>query len=96
MKLKNILLLSVLILHSWETLHTQTSYYIETKTFYNEGYAYQCDVLASNIAVLYNKENLYTYDHYANKDGSKVSDDVLLGWVDIIERDKWTRRKYDL
>lgn len=44
MKLNNILLHSVLILHAWGTMHAQTSYYIETKTFYEEGYTYQCDV----------------------------------------------------
>ena len=43
------------------SLTAQTKYYSNTKTFYESGYTYQCDVRGSGIATLYNKNNQWTY-----------------------------------
>ena len=40
-------------------LHAQTGYYSETKTFYEDGYTYQCDVENGVLATLYNKDVKY-------------------------------------
>ena len=40
-------------------LHAQTGYYSETKTFYEDGYTYQCDVENEVLAILYNKDTKY-------------------------------------
>lgn len=77
------------------TLQAQSGYYSTTKIFYQEGYTYQCDVLSSGLVDLYNKNNQYTNERYQNKDGSQVSSDVLLGNVNLIEKDGWTRKKCD-
>ena len=40
-------------------LHAQTNYYTTTKTFYESGYTYQCDVRVSGFIALYNKSNTW-------------------------------------
>jgi hypothetical protein len=40
---------------------SQTNYYTKTKTFYKDGYTYQCDVRESGMVRLYNKTNKWTY-----------------------------------
>ena len=76
-------------------LPAQTNYYPTTKTFYEDGYVYQCDLDETGRVTLYNKDNRNSYTHYANKDGTRVPSDVLLGRVQLIEDDNWTRRKCD-
>lgn len=44
----------------------QTYYYLETKTFQEEGYTYQCDV-KYHFATLYNKNNKLTYEDNIDK-----------------------------
>jgi hypothetical protein len=70
----------------------KTYYYDVTKTFYESGYAYQCDV--SNILVtLYNKANRLTYVDWTLKDGSRVPKEYFEGEVDFLEDDTWTKPK---
>lgn len=38
-----------------------TNYYMETKTFNEQGYTYQCDVVKGRGVTLYNKNNKWTY-----------------------------------
>lgn len=93
MKTRLTIFLTGLLLFTGKTIQAQTNYYDTTKTFYENGYVYQCDVdEASGMVTLYNRENNYTYDRYANKDGSQVSSDILLGEVALIEDDNWTRK----
>jgi len=86
-------LITILTFLLYGTLTAQTNYYTTTKTFYEDGYVYQCDLDESGRVTLYNKDNRFTYSKYANKDGTPVSSDVLLGKVQLIEDDNWTRRK---
>ena len=86
-------LITILMFPLYCTLTAQTNYYTTTKTFYEDGYVYQCDLDESGRVTLYNKDNRFTYSKYANKDGTPVSSDVLLGKVQLIEDDNWTRRK---
>lgn len=39
----------------------QTNYYTETKTFYENGYTYQCDCTGEITIELYNKANKWTH-----------------------------------
>ncbi len=82
--LKIILVLSALLYMSEAV--AQTYYYDVTKTFYESGYTYQCDV--KGMVVLYNKENKFTYTDQTYKDGSYSSID---NWVRDVEKDAWTK-----
>ena len=42
-------------------LSAQTHYYDVSRTFYENGYTYQCDVQRSKRVRLYNKDNELTY-----------------------------------
>ena len=87
------LLVTIILLFVVQHIMSQINYYPSTKTFYEDGYVYQCDLDESGMLTLYNKDNRFTYARYANRDGTRVSDDVLLGRVQLIEDDNWTRRK---
>jgi len=87
------LLVTIILLFVVQHMMPQINYYPSTKTFYEDGYVYQCDLDESGMLTLYNKDNRFTYARYANRDGTRVSDDVLLGRVQLIEDDNWTRRK---
>ena len=52
-------------------LSAQNYYYDVTKTFYENGYTYQCDVQRSKRVLLYNKENELTYTKWVFKDTGK-------------------------
>ena len=78
------------------TLHLNaqeaTRLYDYTRTFVEDGYTYQCDVPASAMVTLYNKENKLTYvdqiykdtgEHYSHKDNVSLRTDA--------ETDTWTR-----
>jgi len=86
-------LVLIFIFLAYGSLSAQTNYYPSTKTFYEDGYVYQCEIDESGMITLYNKDNSFTYAHYANNDDTRVSDDVLLGRVQLIEDDNWTRSK---
>ena len=54
----------------------QTNYYTETKTFYENGYTYQCDVEKSGFVTLYNKASKWVYKKMIYKDiGRPYTDD---------------------
>jgi len=74
-----------------QVCHAQAYYYNETKTFYENGYAYQCDRASYGIVKIYNKTNQYTYTPYAKKDGSPIGN--LEDLFPLIEPDNWTRQK---
>ena len=73
--------------------NAQTNYYTETKTFYEDGYTYQCDLRSSGFVTLYNKANKWTYVNEVYKDtGEKfVMPD---SGIDLTESDTWTKKKY--
>jgi hypothetical protein len=69
-------------------------YYKEAKTFYENGYTYQCDVSVFDILVtLYNKSNKLTYAKMTFKDGSLLTKDYFDGYVKFLESDTWTKAK---
>jgi hypothetical protein len=80
------------------SVQAQTTYlYNSKKTFYENGYTYQCDVMEWNEVRLYNKENKLTYTRQTMKDGSPMNeelmDNLMNGNTFLIEEDNWTRQK---
>lgn len=69
----------------------QTNYYTETKTFREDGYTYQCDVLSGKRVKLYNKENKLTYVRQIFKDTKEVPG-FGFDFDDVVE-DTWTKPK---
>jgi hypothetical protein len=68
----------------------QTKYYNATKTFYESGYTYQCDV-KSKLVTLYNKANKWTYVEQLDKTTGEYADiDRLLP---VLVDDDWTLPK---
>jgi hypothetical protein len=92
MKTKNIILTTCCLLLFIVAASAQTYYYDETKTFYENGYTYQCDNAVGNIT-LYNNQNRFTYAEKAYKDGSKLPEDIARGRVSAIEMETWSRPK---
>lgn len=73
-------------------MFAQTSYYTETKTFHENGYVYQCDVVQeSKMVTLYNKENQLTYVDQIDKTTGKEL--PLFDELDDVVDDDWTRAK---
>ena len=68
----------------------QTNYYKVDKTFYEDGYTYQCDVNEKTQRVrLYNKENKFTYvDQIIKSTGKQRS---MNDSSDSFEDDDWTK-----
>ena len=75
-------------------LPAQTYYYNETKTFYEDGYTYQCDKPSWGLITLYNKDNKHTYNEtFYYKNDTPVEDtDILWGRTKLLEDDNWTRQ----
>jgi hypothetical protein len=92
MKTKNIILLVSCLLLFVGTASTQTYYYDATKTFYENGYVYQCDNDGGNI-MLYNKQPQFAYADKTYKDGSQLPEDMYTGRVSAIEMETWSRPK---
>ena len=68
--------------------------YKETKTFYQKGYTYQCDVPSYKVIRLYNKENKFTYENQINKEtGELFNPPLLMGNKKIIVPDLEMSRK---
>ena len=67
------------------------NYYTATKTFKENGYIYQCDVLLGNDVYLYNKENKLTYVKQIFKDTKEVPG-FGFDFDDVVE-ETWTRPK---
>lgn len=70
----------------------QTNYYATTKTFYETGYTYQCDVLASGMVTLYNKSNQLTYVDLVYKATGKYYSPEVWEYIDTFEDDTWTKQ----
>ena len=73
-------------------LHAQTNYYSETKTFYENGYTYQCDVYKGAVATLYNKDAKYYGQTQTYRDTGEQYD-FHAGDPAHIEKDNWTKSK---
>lgn len=73
----------------------QTNYYLEDKTFNEDGYIYQCDVDENTRWVtLYNKDNQYTYvDHYDRYTGKQITIEENLKGSKQLQDDNWTKTK---
>ena len=69
----------------------QTYYYNTTKTFYENGYTYQCDVEPSTLVTLYNKTNTWTYSNGAFKDGSPLDARFYNNPPRLLEVEEWTK-----
>ena len=83
----------LLLLFTSFTIKAQTHYYNETKTFYENGFAYQCDVDESALVVLYNKESKHTYDHLEFKDGTDANGAIIFHGMRPLKTDNWTYDK---
>lgn len=85
--------LFVCILYCSINVFSQTSYYNDTKTFFENGYAYQCDVLeGAKFVTLYNKENKFTYvNQISTSSGELLS--LAEAQEKKLEDDTWTRSK---
>jgi hypothetical protein len=94
MKRENIIVIAFCLLLPHGAARAQTYYYDETKTFYENGYTYQCDNREGNVT-LYNKQNWLTYVDKTYKDGSKLPEDIYDGRIPGIVEDYWTRPKAD-
>ena len=74
-------------------LSAQTNYYSQDKTFYEEGYTYQCDVTeGAGLVNLYNKDSKYIYVKQINRyTGEKISREEEL--LNEFEEETWTKPK---
>jgi uncharacterized protein YxeA len=72
-------------------LSAQTHYYDVSRTFYENGYTYQCDVQRSKRVRLYNKDNELTYTKWVFKDNGK--EPPFPYDIDDTKDDTWTKRK---
>ena len=73
------------------SISAQTNYYSTTKTFYEVGYTYQCDLVESyNGVTLYNTNNTFTYEDMYYPDGRVFR---YNGRNSTMEVDTWTKPK---
>lgn len=71
----------------------QTNYYENDKTFYENGYTYQCDVQeGSKHVTLYNKSNSLTYVDQVNRNTGEAFS-IAESYFEQFEDDSWTRPK---
>ena len=71
---------------------SQTSYYATTKTFYESGYTYQCDVPTSGMVSLYNTDNQLTYTDVVYKATGEFYSPKQGEYIDTFEDDTWTKQ----
>lgn len=73
-------------------IFAQENYYKSTKTFYENGYTYQCDVLeGAGFVTLYNKENkLSKTEQLYRNTGTPTS---MKDRKKVIEEETWTKPK---
>ena len=90
--MKTRLIVSVIIcaLFGFSKSTAQTYYYNITKTFYENGYTYQCDVPEYNLVTLYNANNIFVYQDMYYPDGSVYR---YNGTNSTMEADTWTKPK---
>lgn len=89
-----IILLPVIFLFCIAGVHAQTYYYNTTKTFYENGYTYQCDVPESKMVTLYNNTNKLTYTDVAYKASGQVYFPQSINDPEIYEEGTWVESKY--
>ena len=70
----------------------QTNYYTKSKTFYEDGYTYHCDVPTYKLVTLYNVNNRWVHTYPKYKDTGKTFVMPEEG-IDLIEDDNWTDNK---
>ncbi len=75
------------------SLFAQTNYYTTTKTFYENGYTYQCDIEKSGMITLYNKNNKLTYTDQVFKSTGKSPTAQEDDGMQLLADDTWTRAK---
>ena len=74
-------------------VYAQVSNYDKTKTFHEESYTYQCDVIdKAKFVRLYNKENKFTYADQINKSTGKTIT-IAEENEEHIKRETWTKPK---
>jgi hypothetical protein len=66
----------------------QTKYYSQTKTFYENGYTYQCDVDAGEYITLYNKDNKLTYVNLTYNGSQRLPPIGVFGRIPFITNDE--------
>ena len=94
MKTKSFFFLAVLGLTLHLNAQEATRLYDSTRTFVEDGYTYQCDVPASAMVTLYNKENKLTYVEQIYKDTGKhysFDESTYVPLMTDEETDTWTR-----
>ena len=77
-------------LFAFSKVTAQTYYYNATKTFYENGYTYQCDVPEHELLTLYNANNIFSYQDMCYPDGSVYR---YNGRNSTMEQDTWTKPK---
>lgn len=71
----------------------QTNYYTSDKTFYENGYTYQCDIVeGSKFVTLYNKSNKFTYVNQTNRNTGEIISIEQNRALQLMD-DSWTRPK---
>ena len=90
MKTKITISVIIGVLFAFGKITAQTYYYNESKTFPEDGYAYQCDVHPSNFVTLYNANDVYTYQDIYYQDGSLYR---YNGLNSPLEDNNWTDSK---
>ena len=90
MKMQIIISVIFCVLFAFSKVTAQTYYYNTTKTFYENGYIYQCDVPEYNLVTLYNVNNIFTYQDMYYPDGSVYR---YNGRNNTVEDETWTKPK---
>lgn len=81
----SIFLFMLLFVSSLANAQRETGYYKETRTFYEDGYTYQCDV-QKYFVTLYNKENKHTdFNIRYKKTGQLLEDNPRYGENPLVE-----------
>ena len=88
--MKKIFLLT-LVCFNIINLTAQINYYEDTKTFYEDGYTYQCDVPIWKSLTLYNIKNKLTYANVRYKAKGDIFDPISGARLDLFEDDEWTK-----
>ncbi|MFV0546851.1 MAG: DUF5043 domain-containing protein [Bacteroides sp.] len=83
-----------ILLACFGVTHAQTNYYTVTKTFNEDGYAYQCDVDESRFVMLYNKDSKYIFMDQKYKDGRPLDKKFRnMPRTYYVKDDSWTKPK---
>ena len=84
------LFLTIALLFVANGLFSQTNYYTETKTFYEDGYTYQVDVPFLSDVELYNKDNKWIYvDARYKETGMSANEAIEMYDADFLDEAAW-------